>query len=214
MSHDPKRGLVITNTNRLATVVRLIPRKEFLRLQSTGEDNRFKGEFARQEGTPYAMHRESLRAPSGIPCNAPPWGALTAIDVATGNVRWEVPLGTNPRLSMYPEYANWGSTNMGGSIVTGGAVVFISGAWDNYFRAFDVETGRELWKWELPAGGQATPMTYQIGENGKQFVVISAGGHGKMGTKLGDYVVACVCAKFTFSSSRCRRTRTDSWVIC
>ncbi|HEY3122826.1 MAG TPA: pyrroloquinoline quinone-dependent dehydrogenase, partial [Thermoanaerobaculia bacterium] len=72
---------------------------------------------------------------------------------------------------------------------TGGGLVFIAAAMDDFLRAFDVETGRELWKWELPAGGQATPMTYQLRKGGKQFVVICAGGHGKMGTKIGDYVV-------------------------
>jgi quinoprotein glucose dehydrogenase len=74
--------------------------------------------------------------------------------------------------------------------VTAGGLVFIAAAMDNFLRAFDVETGRELAKWELPAGGQATPMTYRAGKKGKQFVVICAGGHGKMGTKIGDYVIA------------------------
>ena len=68
--------------------------------------------------------------------------------------------------------------------------MFVAAAMDNYLRAFDVETGKELWKAELPAGGQATPMTYRLRENGKQFVVLCAGGHGKLGTRIGDYVVA------------------------
>jgi quinoprotein glucose dehydrogenase len=89
-----------------------------------------------------------------------------------------------------PGSAQWGSVNLGGSVVTGGGLVFIAAAMDNHLRAFDVETGRELAKWELPAGGQATPMTYQLSKDGKQFLVICAGGHGKMGTKIGDYVVA------------------------
>jgi quinoprotein glucose dehydrogenase len=80
--------------------------------------------------------------------------------------------------------------NLGRSVVTAGGLAFIAAAMDNFLRAFDVETGRELAKWELPAGGQATPMTYQSRKGGKQFVVICAGGHGKMGTKIGDYVVA------------------------
>jgi len=81
-----------------------------------------------------------------------------------------------------------GSINLGGPIVTAGRLVFTAATMDSYLRAFDSETGKELWKYELPAGGQATPMTYTL--NGKQYLVISAGGHGKMGTKQGDFVVA------------------------
>jgi quinoprotein glucose dehydrogenase len=190
MSFDARRGLIVANTNRLATVVKLIPRDEYTRLRASGEGNRLQGEFGRQAGTPYAMYREVLRAPSGAPCNAPPWGALAAVDVNTGEVRWEVPLGTIPQLSLIPRSAEWGSINLGGSITTGGGLVFVAAAMDTFLRAFDVETGKELWKGELPASAQATPMTYQVSAGGKQFVVIAAGGHGKMGTKTGDYVVA------------------------
>lgn len=188
MSYDPTRALLIANTNRLATLVRLIPREEFNKLRSSGEGNRMSGEFGRQTGTPYAMHRDQLRGPSGAPCNAPPWGALTAVDLTTGTVRWEVPLGTIPQLGMVPQYAEWGSINLGGSVVTAGGLVFIAAAMDTYLRAFDIETGKELWKAELPASAQAAPMTYQV--EGKQYLVICAGGHGKLGTKMGDYVVA------------------------
>jgi quinoprotein glucose dehydrogenase len=75
-------------------------------------------------------------------------------------------------------------------MVTAGGLVFIAAAMDDYLRAFDVETGAELWKSRLPAGGQATPMTYRLRPDGRQFVVIAAGGHGKLGTKLGDALVA------------------------
>jgi quinoprotein glucose dehydrogenase len=190
MSYDPKRGLLITNTNRLAFLVKLIPRDEFNKLRSSGATNRLKGEFGRQTGTPYAMYREPLLSPSGAPCNAPPWGALTAVDLATGAVRWEVPLGQIPQLAIVPESSKWGSFNLGGSIITAGGLVFIAAAMDNYLRAFDVETGRELWKAELPASAQAMPMTYKIGKDGKQYIVICAGGHGKLGTKMGDHVIA------------------------
>ncbi|MGA9770281.1 MAG: pyrroloquinoline quinone-dependent dehydrogenase [Blastocatellia bacterium] len=190
MSYDPKRGLLITNTNRLAFLVRLIPRDEFNKLRSSGAGNRLKGEFGRQTGTPYAMYREPLLSPSGAPCNAPPWGALTAVDLATGAVRWEVPLGQIPQLAMVAESAKWGSFNLGGSIITAGGLVFIAAAMDTYLRAFDVETGRELWKAELPASAQAMPMTFQSGKDGNQYLVICAGGHGKLGTKMGDHVIA------------------------
>lgn len=188
MSYDAKHGLLIANTNRIATFVKLIPRDEYNRLRQAGEGNRMKGEFGRQTGTPYAMHREELVAPSGAPCNQPPWGALTAVDLATGAVRWETPLGTIPQLAMFPKSSEWGSINLGGSVVTAGGLVFIAAAMDVYLRAFDVETGKEVWKAELPASAQAAPMSYQAG--GKQYVVICAGGHGKLGTRMGDYVVA------------------------
>ena len=188
MSYDVKRGLLITNTNRIATLVRLIPREEYKKLRESGEGNRFTGEFGTQTGTPYAMYREHLRGPSGAPCNPPPWGVLTAVDLATGQVRWEVPLGTISQLALFPESKNWGSLNFGGSTVTAGGLVFIAAAMDTYLRAFDVETGKEIWKTPLPASSQATPMTYEIA--GKQYLVICAGGHGKLGTKVGDYVVA------------------------
>ena len=190
ISHDPERGLLIAPTNRIALFVRLIPRKEYKALRSTDAANRMSGEFGRQTGTPYAMYREFLRAPSGLFCNPPPWGTLTAVDLSTGKKRWEVPLGTIPGIPALPGSGEWGSVNLGGVVVTGGGLVFIAAAMDPVLRAFDVETGREVWKSELPAGGQATPMTYQLRKNGKQFLVICAGGHGKLETKIGDYVVA------------------------
>jgi quinoprotein glucose dehydrogenase len=190
ISHDPERGLLIAPTNRIALFVRLIPRKEYEALRSTDAANRLSGEFGRQTGTPYAMYREFLRAPSGLFCNPPPWGTLAAVDLATGKKRWEVPLGAIPGIPALPGSSQWGSVNLGGAVVTGGGLVFIAAAMDPVLRAFDVETGRELWKSELPAGGQATPMTYQLRRNGKQFLVICAGGHGKLQTKMGDFVVA------------------------
>jgi quinoprotein glucose dehydrogenase len=189
MAYDAKRGLLVTSTNRLATVVRLIHRREFEELKKSGEGNRLQGEFGLMNDE-YLAYREPLRAPSGAFCNAPPWGALTAIDLSTGAVRWEVPLGTIPQMSSAPKASEWGSINLGGAIVTAGGLVFIAATMDNCIRAFDVETGKELWKTELPAGAQATPMTYSAGDNGKQYLVVAAGGHGKLGTAKGDYVIA------------------------
>jgi outer membrane protein assembly factor BamB len=105
-------------------------------------------------------------------------------------VQWDVPLGTIQDLAPIPLPIRWGTPNLGGPIVTNGGLIFISAAMDNYLRAFDVETGSELWKGRLPAGGQATPMTYRSTENGRLFVVIAAGGHGRLGTDIGDSVVA------------------------
>lgn len=107
--------------------------------------------------------------------------------MTTGTIRWQVPLGTTRDMAPWP-WLELGMPNMGGPIATVAGLVFIAAATDNYLRAFDAETGKELWKGRLPAGGQATPMTYTAG--GRQFVVIAAGGHGGMGTTMGDALVA------------------------
>lgn len=189
MSFDPPHALLITNTNRLPRAVTLIPRKDLTPEEAAKLRGNPLVELARQEGTPYLMKREIIiRLPLLVPCTQPPWGTLVAVDLNSGDVRWEVPLGTMPELADRPDAAKWGSLNLGGSIATAGGLVFIGAARDNYLRAFNVETGVEIWKGELPAGGQATPMTYQAG--GKQFVVIAAGGHGRLPSKRGDHVVA------------------------
>jgi quinoprotein glucose dehydrogenase len=188
MSFDPVRQLLIANTNNLPFLVKLIPRDKFNAMRETGEVNRLKGEFGRQTGAPYAMYREPLMAPNGIPCVPPPWGKLTAVDLKTGEIRWDAPLGLIPPLSPVPKSSEMGSINLGGSMVTAGGLVFIAAAMDDKLRAFDIETGKVIWEGQLPASAQAAPMTYSV--NGKQFVVICAGGHGKLGTKMGDHVVA------------------------
>ena len=189
MSFDPTRNLLFANTNILPFAVKLIPREEYNKLRATGEANRLKGEFGEQQGTPYAMYREPLMSPMGTPCIAPPWGKLAAVDLTTGEIRWEAPLGRIPQLALFGEQAAaFGSPNFGGSMATAGGLVFIAAAMDDKLRAFDTESGKVIWEGQLPASAQAAPMTYAVG--GRQFVVICAGGHGKLGTKRGDYVVA------------------------
>lgn len=186
MAIDPVRKIVVVPVNRLPAVIRLIPRKELESAVSEAESNRLQGEFGRQTGTPYAMYRELLRSPSGAPCIAPPWGVLVAVDLVTGKKKWAVPLGSVqlPGLPKTP-----GSPNLGGAITTAGGLVFVGATMDHTFHAFDVETGKEVWSAELPACAHATPMTYRAA-NGKQYVVVAAGGHGKLGEPLGDAVVA------------------------
>ena len=146
-------------------------------------------EFANQSGTPFALRREPLLSPLGLPCTAPPWGTLAAVDLRKNTIRWQVMLGsTRDKTPWFIPPRTIGMPNAGGPIVTAGGLAFVAAATDNYLRAFDVETGSELWKGRLPAGGQATPMTYEV--NGRQFIVITAGGHGGLGTTRGDYVVA------------------------
>ena len=187
VSHDPARGLVIANTNRIGFVVTLVPRDRYDQERATGA--RPGREFAPQRGTPYGMYREPLLSPRGLPCNPPPGGAVTAVDLATGEVRWDVPLGASPELSTLPQARDWGSRHCGGSLTTAGGLVFIGAARDTALRAFDVETGRLLWSADLPARAQATPMTYRA-RSGRQFVVIAAGGHTALRTTMGDHVVA------------------------
>ncbi len=181
-AYDPARHIMVANTNRLIAWVKLIPRDKLDAEYHQHQDNRIYGEFGDQKGAPYGLYRTFLFSPSKAPCNAPPWGTTEAVDLFTGKQVWDVPLGT-----LIPGKQT-GSINLGGPMITAGGLVFTSAGMDLYLHAFDSESGKELWKYQLPAGGQATPMTYVF--KGKQYVVIAAGGHGKLGTKQGDYVLA------------------------
>ena len=183
-AYDASRHLLIVNTNNLAAKVKLIPQAAFNDPAQRTE----KGEYTGQAGTPYGMFRTFLMSSSGLPCIAPPWGTLAALDLSSGTIRWQVPLGTfNPANPSAPA----GALSLGGPIVTAGGLVFIAGTWDPFIRAFDVETGRELWKAKLPFAGHATPMTFQVSQDGKQYVVIAAGGHAHIDEQpAGDALVA------------------------
>jgi quinoprotein glucose dehydrogenase len=186
LSFDAGRQVVYVNTSNALHVVRLIPAKDVKHAHQSELDK----EISPQTGAPFGMRRDVLKSPLGLPCNPPPWGQLHAIDMKTGRILWEVPLGTTRDLAPGSQLFlhNTGVPNFGGPIATASGLVFIGAAMDNYLRAFDAATGRELWKGRLPAGGQATPMTYVW--KGRQYVVISAGGHSKTDTKRGDQVVA------------------------
>ncbi len=157
---------------------------------AAGGDHHELAAVAPQRGTPYGMVREPLLSPLGLPCNPPPWGTLAALDLAAQELAWEVPLGTTADLAPLGLALPWGVPNMGGPVVTASGLVFIGAALDDYLRAFDVETGEELWRGRLPAGGQATPMTYRVRDDGRQFVVIAAGGHAQMRSSPGDSLIA------------------------
>jgi quinoprotein glucose dehydrogenase len=181
-AYDPQNHLMFANTNRLIAWNKLIPRADYDAQTKTDQDNRIYGEFGEQKGAPFGLYRTFLFSPGETPCNAPPWGTTAAVDLFTGKIIWNVPLG-----SFVPGQQT-GTINLGGPMVTAGGLVFTSAAMDNSLRAFDSQTGRQLWQFALPAGGQATPMTYTFKD--KQYVVIAAGGHGKLGTKQGDSVLA------------------------
>ncbi len=187
---DSARRLVVVPVNDVAAMVQLIPMEggalDSLRRDATGRGlSDF--EYTRMNGTPYIMRRRLLLGPSGLPCTRPPFGSLVAVSLADGSIRWKVPLGTMPGpAGAPPAPAEWGSPNLGGPIVTASGLVFIGATLDRAVRAYDIETGRELWKAPLPAGARATPMTYEAG--GRQYVVIAAGGGGPFGT--GDALVA------------------------
>jgi quinoprotein glucose dehydrogenase len=181
-TYDPQHHLMIVNTNRLIAWVKLIPRAEYAAEVHKDQDNRIHGEFGDQSPSPYGMYRSFLFSPSGAPCNRPPWGTTEAVDLFTGKIAWDVPLGT-----LVPDKQT-GSINLGGPMVTAGGLVFTSATIDPHLHAFDSATGKELWSYDLPASANATPMTYTW--KGKQYLVICAGGHGKLNSKQGDYVMA------------------------
>ncbi len=186
VAFDPVSGLLVTNTNRLATTTTLIPADQ---VTSVGYDGDAHFSVARQAPAPYAVRRGVLLSPLGIPCTPPPWGKLHAVDTRTGAVRWEVPLGTSRDLTKLPVPFELGSVNLGGPLISGG-LVFIGATMDRRIRAYDLATGALVWEHGLPASAQATPLTYRARVGGRQYVVIAAGGHAGLGSSLGDSVVA------------------------
>lgn len=179
---DPVRDILIANTNRLAAVAKLVSRADMPAARKQTQEMAWRGEWAPQFGTPYGMYRDWLVSPSKLPCTRPPWGATVAFDLKTGKLRWEAPLGS------MGAGAPPGALNLGGPLATAGGLIFTAAALDPHLHAFDADTGKEVWTVELPASAQATPMTYAW--RGKQYIVICAGGHGKMNSKMGDSVVA------------------------
>jgi quinoprotein glucose dehydrogenase len=179
---DPAAQMAVVPVNTIAAMVKLIPRATLDSVRRT-TPSRVGSEFAQMRGTPYAMYREPLLLPTLAPCTPPPFGALVGVDLRAGTIAWRVPLGgTAPGAA-----SSTGMPNLGGAITTAGGLTFIAATLDRTFRAFETRTGRELWQAALPASGKATPMTYRA--NGRQFVVIAAGGDGgSFGT--GDAIMA------------------------
>lgn len=187
LAFDRARSIAVIPVNRLASMVQLIPVDQMDTAQARQNASRLGDEYTRMHGTPYVMRRRIITAESGLPCSPPPWGALVAIDLKRGKKIWESTLGDIGNLEPKLKSASpSGLPNLGGPIVTAGGLVFIGATIDHFIRAFDIENGHELWKGALPAGARATPMTYMI--NGKQFVLIAAGGNEDWGK--GDSIIA------------------------
>jgi quinoprotein glucose dehydrogenase len=185
-SIDPVHQLAFLPLNRLATLIELIPRADYRDAQRrSGREY----QVAPQSGTAFAMRRQTpLAGPDGVPCTPPPYGILTAVDLDSGDVKWEVPFGHVEKFASIPGGERFGSPNLGGSLATAGGLVFAGGALDRRLYAFDQQTGAELWSYELPAGVHAAPMTYIAA--GRQYIVVAAGGHKDLGTTPGDFVAA------------------------
>ncbi|WP_122710411.1 membrane-bound PQQ-dependent dehydrogenase, glucose/quinate/shikimate family [Pseudomonas viridiflava] len=191
---DPDRQILVATPVRLAYIYNLIKRPEqdqekrlFTKDGKPYWNENFNGD--------YAIRISRLASGLGIPCTAPPWGSMVGVDLNTGKAEWKRRVGTTKNLKTsfmedrFPVGFPMGMVAHGGPLITAGGVIFHGATADNFIRAYDVNTGEVLWQYELPAGGQATPSTY-TGSDGKQYVIISAGGHGSLGTTLGDSVIA------------------------
>ena len=181
---DPERQVAFTTPSYLAFVSTLIPRQD----DTSNYVSDGKPGLNENYGAPYAVSLKPFLSPLGLPCQQPPWGYVAGLDLRTGEVIWKHRNGTVRDLSPLPLPFKMGVPDLGGPIITAGGVAFMSGTLDNYVRAYDVTSGEPLWEHRLPAGGQATPMTY-LDSQGRQRVLVVAGGHGSLGTKAGDAII-------------------------
>jgi quinoprotein glucose dehydrogenase len=191
LTYDQEHGIIVGATNRFSAIVQLFPRQNPPKTGASSHGGvRLEAEIGEMMQTPYILSRTYLiNVEKGrLPYTKPPWGTLAAVNLKTGNLQFEVPLGYMLDPATYPNARQWGSLNLAGPMSTAGGLVFVAASVDDHLRAFDIESGKLLWETLLPAGGQATPMTYVV--KGKQYVVQAAGGHGPLGTKMGDYVMA------------------------
>lgn len=189
---DPVRQVVFATPTYLAFTSKLIPREDDETLYVQAEDAPQHSPLPNLNeniGAPFAVEMGPFLSPIALPCHQPPWGHVTVADLTTGEVVWQHRNGTVRDLAPIPLPFRMGVPGIGGPMMTAGGVAFYSGALDYYIRGYDVATGEELWRDRLPAGGQATPMSY-LGADGRQYLLVIAGGHGSTGTKTGDYVIA------------------------
>jgi len=183
---DPERQVMFGMPTYLPFISRLVPALE-IPPRDAGAKASEQG-LNRNDGAPYGVVMGPFLSPLGVPCLAPPWGYVAGADLASEQVVWKHKNGTVRDMTLLPLKIRLGVPGIGGPIVTRGGVAFLAASVDNYFRAYDVTNGDQLWEARLPAGGQSTPMTYEA--DGRQYVVIVAGGHGSVGTRPGDYIIA------------------------
>ena len=174
---DPVRKWMVVNTNHIPLEARLVPRNEC-------EEDQV---IYPQKGTPYCYAALPLMSPLGIPCTSPPWGTLSAVDLARGEVVWTRPMGA---LGEWPLSLIKGGVTIGGPLITATGLIFIGASMDPLFRALDLATGEELWRVELPTTANSIPMTYRLEDDGRQFVVVAAGGHFAGFSPAGDHLMA------------------------
>jgi quinoprotein glucose dehydrogenase len=197
---DEGRGVLVVNSNLMADWDELISRAQADREHLfTSRDPRSKDapgtphRGAAMEGTPYGLHFDAFMSPLGVPCQRPPYGFISAVELKTGKLLWQHRFGdaSNSGPLGHPLGLPFGlgAPNIGGSLVTRGGVIFIGASQDQHFRAIDEASGKTLWQVKLPAGGHANPMTY-LGRDGKQYVLIAAGGQGSFRTGTGDGFIA------------------------
>jgi quinoprotein glucose dehydrogenase len=188
---DPVRQVMFGMPTYLAFTSRLVPRDQ---IPPKGEEKASEAGLNRNDGAPYGVIMGPFLSPLGIPCQSPPWGYVAGADLKTGTIAWKHRNGTVYDMTPLPLPLKVGVPGIGGPMITAGGVAFLGAAVDNYLRAYDLTSGRQLWQGRLPAGGQSTPMTYATAD-GRQFVVMVAGGHGSINTKAGDYVIAYALPK-------------------
>ena len=195
---DPVRQLLIVNPDYMGFLEKLVPRAETTAKGGTG------GEMGLQPqtGVPFAVEIKAFLSPLGFPCQAPPWGYVAAVDLRTMKKVWMHKNGTTRDSGPVPIPLPLGVPSLGGMVTTGGGVTFLSSTLDYYIRGYDVRNGKVIWKARLPAGGQATPMSYVSNKSGRQFVVVMAGGHGSLGTKMSDTLVAYALPESTVAQKK------------
>jgi quinoprotein glucose dehydrogenase len=178
----PDSRIMVVYTGRAAASTRLIPRAQC--------DDRDRPVGQPQTGTPYCVETGFVSSPLGVPCTEPPWGTLDAVDIEAGRKLWSVPMGTTRNMAPFPFWWIEGLPGFAAPMMTDTGLIFAGISNDHAIRAFDVRDGSELWRAELPTAANALPMTYQIRPDGRQFVVVAAGGHWAGGSPPGDHIIA------------------------
>ncbi|UJD94651.1 glucose/quinate/shikimate family membrane-bound PQQ-dependent dehydrogenase [Lelliottia amnigena] len=188
VSVDPNNGLMFVNDMRLGLANYMVPRANVAKNASGIEMG-----IVPMDGTPFGAMRERFLSPLGIPCQKPPFGTMSAVDLKSGKLVWQVPVGTvedtGPLGIRMHMPIPIGMPTLGASLSTQSGLLFFAGTQDFYLRAFDTATGKEIWKDRLPVGSQSGPMTYVSPKTGKQYIIINAGG-ARQSPDRGDYIIA------------------------